>query len=193
MSNRTMFSGTFYRGMAAACAGHLLTPSSEGTFGSGVYLADFAAATLYADDGFVGQFAVRMDKPYHYSVPHDDSDFGDMPGIPLVKELFPLEGERMVADAVSRDSYYFGSEIEEAIVQLGFDGLVVTYYDGSQEIVALRNTRLCFDDLWAPRGEQIENATRITPLFLRDHLKHGITIQQWLPKQCPEKLFASAS
>lgn len=180
-STQTTLGMTLYRGVDAECAQFLMARSTEGTFGSGLCLADFECAKCFSGDfGLVAEVRVKMAKPFHYSVPEDNSKFGDLPAIPLVEQLFPLTANKIIHQVVQSGGYYFGSVIEEALIAMGHDGLIVTFHDGSQEIVAFRNSITSLSDIYVPTGSTPETSERITHIFIEEHSRTGISLNQWL-------------
>lgn len=117
-------------------------PSTRGSFGAGVYTADEKAAELYAGDGLVLEVELMIARPYHYAASYDnDLDF-DSAAVELVRELFPEpEASSLLMVSLHGDGL-FGNEIPRALEARGYDGLIVTYEDGSQEIIAFRGEQV---------------------------------------------------
>ncbi|WP_455233069.1 ADP-ribosyltransferase-containing protein [Geopseudomonas aromaticivorans] len=114
-------------------------PSERGSFGSGIYLADEAAARCYADNGdgaMVLRVQVTFRNPYHCQATYDHGVDLESPAVDLIRSLFP-EGDanRLIAQAMNGDGT-FGAEFQSVLQGMGHDGLIATYEDGSQEIVA---------------------------------------------------------
>jgi hypothetical protein len=116
-----------------------LRPSRRGSFGSGLYMADENAAANYAtssDTGTVIRLEVRLATPYHYRASFDhDLDF-DSAAVGLVRALMPADVAQALLQESMQGDGMFGVEIENALRELGHDGVIVTYDDGSQEIIA---------------------------------------------------------
>lgn len=77
-----------------------------------------------------------MSNPLHClaSLEHD-YDL-DSPAVPLIEQIFSVETAiELITRAIETDGY-FGVEIQQRLEQLGYDGLVATYPDGSYEVVA---------------------------------------------------------
>ena len=110
--------------------------SPRGHFGSGIYMADRKAAEEYAGpDGIVMSLAVTLARPYHYAATFDhDLDF-DSAAVDLVRQVLPDQADALIRASMHSDGLLDDS-IQTALQLLGFDGLIVTYEDGSQEIVA---------------------------------------------------------
>ncbi len=76
-----------------------------------------------------------MSNPLHClaSLEHD-YDL-DSPAVPLIEQIFSIETAiELITRAIETDGY-FGVEIQQRLEQLGHDGLVATYPDGSYEVV----------------------------------------------------------
>ncbi|HCE5820549.1 TPA: hypothetical protein N0H37_006018 [Pseudomonas aeruginosa] len=124
----------FYRGTKARIT--KFHPASRGTFGAGLYFGDQACADEYAGPGgSVWEVKLNMSNPLHClaSLEHD-YDL-DSPAVPLIEQVFSEETAiELIARAIETDGY-FGVEIQQRLEQLGHDGLVATYPDGSYEVV----------------------------------------------------------
>ncbi|EMA2592590.1 hypothetical protein U2H31_003713 [Pseudomonas aeruginosa] len=110
--------------------------SPRGHFGSGIYMADRKAAEEYAGpDGIVMSLSVTLARPYHYAATFDhDLDF-DSAAVDLVRQVLPDQADALISASMHSDGLLDDS-IQIALQVLGFDGLIVTYEDGSQEIIA---------------------------------------------------------
>lgn len=99
-------------------------------------MADRKAAAEYAGpDGIVMSLAVTLSRPYRYSATFDhDLDF-DSAAVGLVHQVLPDEAESMIAASMQSDGLLDG-RIQAALEALGYDGIIATYEDGSQEIIA---------------------------------------------------------
>ncbi|HCF9534029.1 TPA: hypothetical protein NI657_000758 [Pseudomonas aeruginosa] len=124
----------FYRGTKARTTN--FQPASRGIFGSGLYFGDQACADEYAGPGgSVWEVKLNMSNPLHClaSLEHD-YDL-DSPAVPLIEQIFSIETAiELITRAIETDGY-FGVEIQQRLEQLGHDGLVATYPDGSYEVV----------------------------------------------------------
>jgi hypothetical protein len=79
--------------------------------------------------------AVTLARPYHYAATFDhDLDF-DSAAVDLVRQVLPDQADALIRASMHSDGLLDDS-IQTALQLLGFDGLIVTYEDGSQEIVA---------------------------------------------------------
>ena len=170
------FTGIFYRGVPQQSTTYLFTPSVEGTWGSGLYLADYDAALIYADDGVVAECKVAMTNAYRHTcrLSHFEM-YGERPAIALMKDIF-ISPDELIAKVVESQSFYFDSIIEGRLSELGHDGLIVTYeQDGSQEIITYRKTFPGILKIIEP-----ESKRDFLPDFMRRHILSGLSIQHWL-------------
>lgn len=121
----------------------VLKPSIRGTFGPGIYLADDFAAQQYAgEEGIVLTAQVTLRSPYYYRASFDHDVDLDSPAVDLVRGLFPREAaESLLQSAMATDAA-FGREIQVELEAKGFDGLIVEYQDGSQEIIAYNSDQV---------------------------------------------------
>lgn len=114
--------------------------SARGTFGSGIYCTtDPVCASTFAGEETGAQVMpvfLALHNPYRHLI--QEPEWIDSWGEGLVKELFnKVEAERIIrAAAVSTGD--FGADVTEYIRQLGHDGIVARYKDGSREVVAFR-------------------------------------------------------
>lgn len=171
----------YYRGVDAEKAEHLIARSREGSYGSGLYLGDYRCATEYSGgNGLIAAVELKSVSPYFYHVPENDEEFGELPAIPLVRQLHPSTADCIIQKVVNANSYHFGTIIEDTLIALGYDSLVVVYHDGSQEIVALRTAITRLVDIFVPTGNSPEESARITHYFVGEHAMNGISLNQWL-------------
>ncbi|MCG7375324.1 hypothetical protein MHL40_21990 [Pseudomonas luteola] len=109
-------------------------PSERGSFGSGIYAAvDEAAAKEYAAGAFLLTLDMRLQNPYRYSASFEHSVDLDSAAIDLVQTLFSEEQAGALIQAAIATDGYFGEEIQRALKARGYDGIIATYEDGSQE------------------------------------------------------------
>lgn len=135
-----------------------LKPSLRGTFGSGIYLADDFAAQQYAgEEGVVLATQVTLHAPYYYRATFEHDVDLDSPAVDLVRQLFSWStAESLLQSAMATDAG-FGREIQVALEERDFDGLIVEYQDGSKEIVAYNSGQVLVmtpqpDDTLAPEA-----------------------------------------
>lgn len=112
------------------------TPSERGTFGPGIYFTgESNQAKTYGNR--VVQAEVNLNNPWVVEADYDSEaaqteDF-DSPSIDAVLSL--PNGRELLESAKASDGMY-GAELQSTLVELGYDGIIATYPDGSQEIVA---------------------------------------------------------
>lgn len=123
-----------FKGVPSDRLASFTLPSQEGTWGSGYYFANTRdCAEAYSGDGVVIVATAQPTNPYYFAAPNVDHD---LPGMDLVKEIFDSDHASSIIDAVVRDrGFYFGREIQTELASRGHDALIVTYHEGSQEIV----------------------------------------------------------
>lgn len=110
--------------------------SERGSFCSGIYCADVEAAKNYADSGgFVYEVEINLINPYHYSASFDHELDFDSAAVDLIRTVLPGWAATVLHDSMYGDGM-FGHSVTQALMDLGHDGLIVTYEDGSQEIIA---------------------------------------------------------
>ncbi|MDZ4130014.1 MAG: hypothetical protein U1E02_38480, partial [Hydrogenophaga sp.] len=126
-----------YRGTAP------LNVVTRGSFGAGLYFAgDEAQAAQYAGNrGEVLPYHLNLKNPYLFSI--REPQVVDSWGEGLVRDIFePGSADRLIEQALHDPQGGFGPEIEERLRELGHDGVVATYSDGTQEFVAFRQTQV---------------------------------------------------
>ncbi len=137
-------------------------PSDRGTFGPGIYfgstLQQGAIFSGEAEDSFVLKVRVTLKRPFQYRVVEPEE--ADSWGEGLVKELLsPAEAASAIHAAAWGDGQ-FGREIFDQLERLGHDGVVATFEDGAQEIMALYPSqceileRLTLDEAYAAGVER---------------------------------------
>lgn len=125
----------------------VLKPSIRGTFGPGIYLADNFAAQQYAgEEGFVLTAEVTLNAPLYYRASFEHDVDLDSPAVDLVRGLFSLDtAEKLLQSSMASDGG-FGTEIQLAVEERGYDGLIVEYQDGSKEIIAYNSDQVIIID-----------------------------------------------
>jgi hypothetical protein len=128
---KTFFHGTFYKFDTFAA-------SERGSFGSGMYFApNEDTAQMFADGGHVVPVYLKLLNPMQVAAvpePGYDLDF-DCYAVPFIREIFGVKASRVLKRSMENDGL-FGIDVTKKVKSLGHDGLIVTYPDGSQEIVA---------------------------------------------------------
>ncbi|HHH9443068.1 TPA: hypothetical protein ACP32N_005056 [Pseudomonas aeruginosa] len=127
----------YYRGTASATT--QLRPTKRGTFGAGLYFADRACADQYAGPGgSVWEVQLSWMSPIRCTATLENVFDLDNPTVPLVETIFPrAEANALIRRAADTDGY-FGSEIQDRLIQLRHDGILAIYGDGSFEVVVFR-------------------------------------------------------
>lgn len=117
-------------------------PSARGSFGAGIYAADRAAAVEYAGPGgYILEVGIHSSNPYRYAASFDhDLDF-DSAAVGLIRTILPANADCLLESSMCSDGL-FGSEVKEALEGMGYDSLLVTYEDGSCEVVAFHPERV---------------------------------------------------
>lgn len=117
-----------------------LVPSESGTLGSGIYFtADAQHAAAYGEQVLCADLA--LENPWIIDIDYDsDAAMREDFDSPCVEAVLSLPGGRDLLEAArSRESVHYGRELQDCLEQLGYDGIVATYPDGSQELVAFRS------------------------------------------------------
>lgn len=175
---------TYYRGVSGESLDHLLTPSKEGTWGSGLYMADAECASNFADgDGLIAELRVRLRRPYYHACKQSDfQEHGELPAIPLVHAVCP--GAAAIVDTVIKGGgYYFGTDIETALTGLGHDALIVSYPDRSLEVALYPPAQFTLVGLYAPDSD-VSDSTNLLPDFTTKHLTQGLSMGEWYALYC---------
>lgn len=175
--------GRFYHGVPFDKARYWNSPSWEGTFGSGYYLADKNCALLYADEGngFVIGFDVSLQNPFVFKQTADMEE-GEIYGIGFAKAVLGQD-HAAILKVYETGDLYFGKEIEEALTAKGHDGAYIEYEEGYYELVAYAGARLLpaeileFSD--SEHSDDLVEAD-ILPDCLHDHFREGTTFTQFL-------------
>ena len=113
-------------------------PSDRGTFGAGIYLADIKCAEQYGGggDSKIMECDVLLANPYQYVANFDHGIDFDSPAVDLIRSvLTPEEALRTIKISQESDGM-FGHEVQQQLLRMGYDGIIATYDDGSQEVVA---------------------------------------------------------
>lgn len=124
-----------YRGTPAGAPA--LASSDRGSFGAGIYFAgDEAQAAQYAaGGGEVRQYHLRMGRPYRHAI--REPRIVDVWGEGLVQDIFPPDmAAQLIEQALRGTLPGFGREIGDRLREMGHDGVVASYPDGTQELVA---------------------------------------------------------
>jgi len=115
-----------------------LRVSNRGTFGSGYYGGDLACAVEFCGGDDADLICLEMDikKPFRYRANFDHELDFDSPAVDMINAIFgPEEQSDVLATAMQSDGY-FGNEVQERLLELGYDGIFVDYGEGAFESVA---------------------------------------------------------
>lgn len=114
-----------------------LRPSDRGSLGAGIYFANSPeSAEAYGDT--VLACTVTLKNPWVVGLDYETElayslEF-DSPGLEAIMAL--AGGRALIEEAKASDDGMFDGKLTELLKGLGHDGIVGTYPDGSQEVVA---------------------------------------------------------
>lgn len=113
--------------------------SERGSFGRGFYFAgDEVQACNYMnapEEGVVLKAVLRMRRPYRHTIREPQQV--DAWGEGLVLDIFePARAQEILDAALKSTEPGFDGVIAERLMELGHDGIVATYEDGTREFVA---------------------------------------------------------
>lgn len=136
----------------ASKAFKVFKPSKQGTFGPGIYFADneqSAQAYLHGNEGeSVMQVYVSLRNPWVVNAEIDSpASFSEDWDNPILESVLALPKGRKLIDAAKADETlatygHFGSALQRHLKDLGYDGIIGTYSDGSQEVVAFHPSQV---------------------------------------------------
>lgn len=136
----------------ASKAFKVFKPSKQGTFGPGIYFADTeesAQAYLHGDEGeSVMQVYVSLRNPWVVNAQIDSpASINEDWDNPILEGVLALPKGRRLIDAARADvslaTYgHFGPALQRHLKDLGYDGIIGTYSDGSQEVVAFHPSQI---------------------------------------------------
>ncbi len=123
----------------------MLEASSQGSFGSGIYLADLEAAKQYGE--VIHRVTLTLTNPYFYKASFDHGVDIDSAAVSLVRDFLPEDqAEEAIRLAMyNLDGPYFDAALTSAIRDRGYDGLIVEYDEGSREYVAFNPSQVVVD------------------------------------------------
>lgn len=122
-------------------------PCNRGTFGRGIYFAtDTECPLVYGD--YVHQALITLNNPW---VIHGDYDLPITEEVdfdcPCIEAVLSLPGGRAMVDKAKATDGYFGRTLQRTLQSLGYDGILQTYHDGSQEVVAFDREQIHYQGL----------------------------------------------
>ena len=113
-----------------------LTPSTNGSFGTGIYLADQNAAHEYAGEcegGLVFEFEVDTSDFARIEVGFEVAEKYDLDtaALPLIMAMFSIDEAQAAKwfKAHTTDGFLLGGEIQQCAIELGYKGLILDYGD----------------------------------------------------------------
>lgn len=115
-------------------------PSPRGTFGTGIYFTDARSSAEDYDATRVVEVFVNLKNPWMVCAEHDsESSVAENFDCPLIDDVLLLpNGRKLLEIAKITEWGHFGKGLQNELIRLGHDGIVATYADGCQEIVAFR-------------------------------------------------------
>ena len=118
-------------------------PSKRGNFGPGIYFAgtaDQAENFAYGDDGGdnIVPVYLAMQNPYRTAADYAAGEAVDVdsPAVPLIEGVFGSDANRAIARLRNSDDGHLGPAVRDRLLEMGHDGIIATYPDGSAEYVA---------------------------------------------------------
>lgn len=135
------------------------TPSKTGSFGPGIYFADTENSAVEFG-GFVVRALVALQHPWVIAADCDgDVNLEEEFDGPAAEAVLLLPKGRKLLDAAKGHlSGHFGQDLQAHLIELGHDGVIATYPDGSKEIVAFETHQVHIIDR-APAGTGLRNAS----------------------------------
>ncbi len=116
--------------------------SERGTLGPGIYFAESArSASAYGDCVTLAQ--VTLQNPWRIDLDYEsqgatNEDFDS----PCVEAILSLPGGRQMMNQAKASDGKYDTELQNTLKAIGYDGIVGTYPDGSQEIVAFDTAQI---------------------------------------------------
>lgn len=114
-----------------------LRPSFSGNFGPGFYFVSAEGEAEAYGERVIPQI-IALKNPWRVSAAYDtalaeEEDF-DSPSVDAVVSLYG--GRQMMERAKNTWNGHYGQTLQDHLLRLGHDGIIATYDDGCQEIVA---------------------------------------------------------
>lgn len=117
--------------------------SQRGMFGAGIYLAsDIDQAENFAPSGDNGGAVmpvyVALERPFLTDADYDVGEAADVesPAVPLIRDVFGNESGRVITRLRNSEHGHLGRSVRDRLLEMGHDGIIATYPDGSAEFVA---------------------------------------------------------
>ena len=134
---------TFYHGSPRGKISCFIQ-STAGSYGEGVYFADYDCAWEYANgsDENITSVWIKAINPYYYIATYEAAEAFDLDSyaIDLILALFEKDEAISIIDKAIQNEYcHFNGEIKRRLKEMGHDCLVVSYEDESFEVIVLEN------------------------------------------------------
>jgi hypothetical protein len=135
--------------------------SPRGSFGAGIYLANNPKqAHVFCeglDNALILPVHVALQRPFHTSADYDAGDEVDFdsPCVPLLREVYGRHAGAVIHRLRHSETGQPGQALRQRLMEMGHDGIVARYEDGSAEVVAFF-------------PEQVKSAIGNSGLYLRD-------------------------
>lgn len=118
--------------------------SERGSLGQGIYFCStLDEAFMYGGedpDAQIMQVHLCLQRPYFYKVREPQEI--DVWGEDLILDIFTRDESASLLEKALRGDALFGDEIPNRLRDLGHDGIVATYANGSQELVAFEPSQI---------------------------------------------------
>lgn len=128
-------------------------PSRRGSFGPGIYFTDRAVdAKVYGEYVYVVDVAIN--NPWVVDADPDsegsvEEDFDS----PCVEAVLALPRGRCMLERARSGYGLYGQELADTLLALGHDGIIATYPDGCQEIIAFAPEQITITRVLSPTIE----------------------------------------
>lgn len=111
-------------------------PSDRGTFGPGIYfVANQDSAEQYGET--IVKAHLSLQNPWLINVDYDsDAALAEDFDSPSVEAILTLPNGRELLVAAKNSDGMYDASLQKVLLQLGYDGVIATYGDGSKEYVA---------------------------------------------------------
>lgn len=111
-------------------------PSDRGTFGPGIYfVANQDSAEQYGET--IVKAHLSLQNPWLINVDYDsDAALAEDFDSPSVEAILSLPNGRELLVAAKNSDGMYDASLQKVLLQLGYDGVIATYGDGSKEYVA---------------------------------------------------------
>lgn len=114
--------------------------STRGLFGEGIYLStDRVDASQYQTQGEPKAVYASLQRPFYTVADYEAGEAVDLdaPSVPFLRKIFGDQADPFI-DRMRTGDGLLGSEVREALEKMGHDGIVVTWPNGLQHVVAFK-------------------------------------------------------